>query len=165
MKTLIATAALGVALVCTAGCDLSKSPNPLEPAASSEEQAQPGPGAAVVRSLSGEEVVARVMATYPERLAAGVSHEQRVENMEFLRDRIIEQGRCGGLRLAWNLKRGVGPRSIDAIGWQHGDNDILDVVDIAQAYDDTGSSLRLHWIIVDGPAGWDPGHETTCPGA
>lgn len=165
MKTLIATAALGTALVCVAGCDLSKKGNPLEPAVSSQEQAQPGPGAAAARSLTGEEVVARVMAKYPERLAAGVSHEQRVQNMEFLRDRVIEEGRCGGLRLAWNLKRGTGPRSIDAIGWQHGDNDILDVVDIAQAYDDTGSPLRLHWLVVSGPAGWDPGQETSCPGA
>ena len=27
-------------------------------------------------------------------------------NMEFLRDRIIESGKCGGLDLGWNLKRG-----------------------------------------------------------
>jgi hypothetical protein len=165
MRSLIATAALGIALAGAAGCDLSKSSNPLEPSVSAGDQTQPGPGPTAVRALTGEEVVARVMARYPERLAASVSREQRVQNMEFLRDRVIEEGRCGGLRLAWNLKRGTGPRSIDAIGWQHGDNDILDVVDIARAYDDTGSPLRLHWLIVSGPAGWDPGQETFCPGA
>lgn len=164
MKTLVATTALGAALLLTTACDLAKSSNPLGPAVS-DERAQPAPGAAAIESLSGEEVVARVAARYPERLAAGVSHEQRVANMEFLRDRIIEVGRCGGLRLAWNLKRGTGPRSIDAIVWQHGSNDVLDVIDIALSYDDTASPLRLHWIVVPGPAGWDPGHETPCPAA
>ena len=38
-------------------------------------------------------------AKYPERLAAGVSSSQRVDNMSFLRDRIIEAGKCGGMDL------------------------------------------------------------------
>jgi hypothetical protein len=165
MKTLAATTLFGAALLLTTACEVAKSANPLQPAVSAEESTQPTPGAAPIQSLSGEEVVAQVMARYPERLAAGVSHEQRVANMEFLRDRIIEEGRCSGLRLAWNLKRGTGPRSIDAIVWQHGTNNVLDVIDIALAYDDTRSPLRLHWLVVAGPAGWDPGQVTACPAA
>jgi hypothetical protein len=164
MKNLIAALAVGAALVASSGCDLSKNANPLQPSGS-PENTQPAAGPAATRSLTPDDVIAAVTARYPERLAAGVGHDERVANMEFLRDRIIEVGRCGGLRLAWNLKRGTGPRSIDAIGWQHGDNDTLDVVDIAQAYDDTHSPLRLHWMVVSGPAGWDPGAETRCEGA
>ena len=33
--------------------------------------------------------------------------------MMFLRDRIIEAGKCGGLELGWNLKRGGPELSID----------------------------------------------------
>ncbi len=160
MKNLIAAVAVGAALVASSGCEPSKELNPLQPS-STAQNTQP----AATRSLTPDDVIARVTARYPDRLLAGVSHDERVANMEFLRDRVIEEGRCGGLRLAWNLKRGTGPRSIDAIGWQHGDNDILDVVDIAHAYDDTHAPLRLHWIVVSGPAGWDPGAETKCQGA
>jgi hypothetical protein len=161
MKTSIGIAVVGVAILAGSGCELTKSTNPLRPDAP-VERLQPTAGPSATASLSGEEVVARVMARYPDRLAAGVSHDERVANMEFLRDRVIEEGRCGGLKLAWNLKRGVGPRSIDAITWRRGEDSILEVVDIALGYDDTGSALRLHWIIVDGPAGWDPGDETVC---
>ena len=75
--------------------------------------------------------------------------------MEFLRDRVIELGNCSGLLLARNRKSN-GHLSIDAINWRHGEQDINDVVDIASAYDDTGRQLELHWIVVPGPAGWDP---------
>ena len=37
----------------------------------------------------------------PERLVAGVSLATRQAHMMFLRDRIIEAGRCGGLDLGW----------------------------------------------------------------
>lgn len=163
MQKLLAIVAVAGVLFASAGCDRSNSPNPLSPSGGQFPPPAPGPG--TTRSLTPDDVIARVNARYPDRLAAGVSHDQRVANMEFLRDRIIEEGRCGGLRLAWNMKRGTGPRSIDAIGWQHGDNDTLDVVDIALAYDDTREPLRLQWIVVPGPAGWDPGAETTCGGA
>lgn len=73
--------------------------------------------------------------------------------MEFLRDRIIEAGICGGLDLAWNLKRGVGPHSIDALAWRTGGVD--EVVDVGAAFDDTSSELRLQWSIVGGPPGYD----------
>ena len=122
---------------------LGPSPLNLPPASADREQ------------LTGEQLVAAVASRYPERLEAGVSHEQRVANMEFLRDRVIELGNCSGLLLARNRKVN-GQLSIDAINWRHGEQDINDVVDLALAYDDTGHSLQLHWLIVDGPAGWDP---------
>jgi hypothetical protein len=95
-----------------------------------------------------------VGATYPDKMAAGVSLDQRLANMEFLRDRVIEAGICGGLDLGWNRKRGTGPHSIDALAWRH--NGVDDVVDIGSAYDDTSRPLQLQWAIVAGPPGYDP---------
>lgn len=95
-----------------------------------------------------------VRSRYRDRLRAGVSREEREENMKFLRDRIIEEGRNLGLDLAWNKKRGTGPHSIDAIAWRHDGR--VDVVDIGQAYDDTTRALALQWAIVGGPPGYDP---------
>jgi hypothetical protein len=120
----------------------------------------PGPGnGGSCASNNGDAIVQCVAAKYPDRLAAGVSLNQRVANMEFLRDRIIEAGICGGLDLAWNNKRGTGPRSIDAIAWRHG---VDDVVDIGAAYDDTSRPLGLQWGIVAGPPGYDPYPRPTC---
>jgi hypothetical protein len=78
----------------------------------------------------------------------------RIEHMEFLRDRMIEAGICGGIDLARNLKRGVGPHSHDAIAWRK-PNGFVEVVDIASAFDDKTIPLRLHWQIVVGPSGYD----------
>jgi hypothetical protein len=111
---------------------------------------------------NGPDVVAHVTAKYPDRLAGGVSLDERRRNMEFLRDRVIETGICGGMNLAWNLKRGVGPRSIDAIDWRHGERDINDVVDLALGWDDTGRPLQLHWQVTAGPAGWEPFPQPRC---
>jgi hypothetical protein len=121
----------------------------------------PGPlpnpgGGGSCASNDGNFIVRCIAATYPAQLAGGVSHDQRVANMEFLRDRVIEAGICGGLDLARNLKRGVGPHSIDALAWRH--NGIDDVVDIGIAYDDTSRPLALTWAIVAGPPGYDPYH-------
>ncbi|MEZ5318598.1 MAG: hypothetical protein R2752_14455 [Vicinamibacterales bacterium] len=109
---------------------------------------------------SGPAVVDCIAAKYPQYLAAGVSSSQRIANMEFLRDRVIESGRCGGLDLAWNLKRGVGPRSTDAIAWRTGGG--VEVVDIGVAFDDTGIPLQLSWGIVAGPPGYDPYPSFSC---
>jgi hypothetical protein len=111
---------------------------------------------------TGEAVIALVAARYPERLRAGVSHDERVANMEFLRDRIIETGHCGGMRVARNLKRGVGPHSIDAIAWRPGHGEHTQVVDIAADYENASAPLRLQWIIVGGKPGWDPGPAVKC---
>jgi hypothetical protein len=119
----------------------------------------PGTGGSCA-STNGDFIVQCVMAKYPAQLAAGVSHDQRVSNMEFLRDRVIEAGICGGLDLARNLKRGVGPHSIDAIAWRH--DGIVDVVDIGVAYDDTSRSIELWWGIVAGPPGYDPYPTPSC---
>ncbi len=105
-------------------------------------------------STNGDAIVRCVGAAYPDKMAAGVSLDQRIANMEFIRDRVIEAGICGGLDLAWNKKRGTGPHSIDAMAWRH--NGVDDVVDIGTAYDDTSRPLQLQWAIVAGPPGYDP---------
>jgi hypothetical protein len=109
---------------------------------------------------NGPAVVACVTGKYPDRLRAGVSKSQRTSNMEFLRDRIIETGICGGMDLAWNRKRGTGPHSIDALAWRTGGR--VEVVDVGVAYDDTSRPLRLTWNIVAGPPGYDPYPRPNC---
>src|SRR5690606_34629920 len=108
---------------------------------------------------TGEGVADYIMANWSEYLDPESTLAQRIEHMEFLRDRFIEAGICGGLDFALNLKRGVGPYSHDAIAWrQPGRPD--EVVDIASAFDDIQIPLRLHFIIVHGPSGYDgyPNH-------
>jgi hypothetical protein len=108
-----------------------------------------GTGAACTpKPTTGLQVIACVQSKYPEKLVAGVSGSQRLANMEFLRDRVIETGICGGMDLGWNLKRGGPAVSIDAIVWRHGFDDIID---IGLAYDDTSRPLQLQWISVDMP--------------
>ena len=92
---------------------------------------------------NGNEVVAWANRNYPDRLAAGVSGEQRRSNMEFLRDRMIEAGICGGMQLGRNLKRGGPELSVDFLtenvgGRWHG-------IDIAHDYDNTGIRMVLTW--------------------
>ncbi len=121
----------------------------------------PGPGnGGSCASNNGDAIVRCIGAAYPDKTAAGVSLDQRIANMEFIRDRVIEAGICGGLDLAWNKKRGTGPHSIDAIAWRH--NGIDDVVDLGAAYDDTSRPLGLQWAIVAGPPGYDPYPRPTC---
>lgn len=135
---------------------------PSGPPIAASAPADPAPPADTRRYPSnGPDLVSYIMERHPDRLVAGVSHHDRVVNMEFLRDEMIRAGVCGGMDLARNLKRGVGPHSIDAITWRHPGGQ-LDVVDIAAAYDDTGQPLRLHWLIVEGPAGYDPLPPPSC---
>ena len=94
-----------------------------------------------------------VAAKYPQYLRATATLHDREVNMAYIRDRMIEAGICGGLDLAWNLKRGVGPRSTDALLWRDAGRDR--VIDIAAGFDDYRSALRLHWIEVEGPPGYD----------
>ena len=98
-------------------------------------------------------VVDFVGSRYPQYLKATATLHEREENMAYIRDRMIEAGICGGLDLAWNLKRGVGPRSTDALLWRHSGRDR--VIDIAAGFDDYRTALRLHWIEVEGPPGYD----------
>jgi hypothetical protein len=92
---------------------------------------------------NGPAIIACISAKYPERLAGGVSSSQRVDNMSFLRDRIIEAGKCGGMDLGYNLKRGGPDTSIDFLAWRRGDGDMG--VDIGFDYDNTSTPLRLTW--------------------
>ncbi len=92
---------------------------------------------------NGEELVRWATATYPDRLVAGVSLSQRQANMAFIRDRMIEAGICGGMNLAWNLKRGGPELSIDYLAYNKTGAWIG--VDIGYAYDDTSQVLQLAW--------------------
>lgn len=104
---------------------------------------------------NGPAVVAYISESFPDYLHPTGSLGQRQEHMEFLRDRIIEAGVCGGMDVALNRKRGFGPYSHDAIAWRK-PNGFIEVVDIASAFDDNGIPLRLHWSIVAGPPGYTP---------
>jgi hypothetical protein len=104
---------------------------------------------------TGPSVVAYIADSFPDYLHPTALTAQRIEHMEFLRDRIIEAGRCGGLDLARNLKRNIGPHSHDAIAWRK-PNGFVEVIDIASAFDDKTIHLELHWQVVDGPSGYDP---------
>jgi hypothetical protein len=150
-----------LSLLVLGGCNALEVANPgrptplIAPAAAPETPKTQYPS-------NGTDLVAFVAGRFPDRLAAGVSYDDRVANMEFLRDQVIAAGICGGMDLARNLKRGKGPHSIDAIAWRHEDG-WVDVVDIASAYDDTRRDLRLHWLVVAGPPGWDPIPAPECP--
>jgi hypothetical protein len=102
----------------------------------------PGSGGSCA-SKDGNFIINCIGNKYPDRLAAGVSLSQRQANMAFLRDRIIEAGKCGGLDLGWNLKRGGPELSIDFITQRV--NGTVDGIDIGFAYDDTSQPLRLAW--------------------
>jgi hypothetical protein len=158
MKNTTRLLALSAAAFCGAACNAPEISRPT-PVPTVVPVESPGPQSSY--PSTGPELAIYIMERFPDRLAAGVSHDERVANMEFLRDQMIAAGVCGGMDLARNLKRGVGPHSIDAITWKHDES--LDVVDIAAAYDDTGRRLELHWVIVDGPAGYDPGPRPECP--
>jgi len=117
---------------------------PAAPAPSPTPSPVPGGGSGgSCASKDGNSIIKCIGAKYPDRLAAGVSVTQRQANMAFLRDRIIEAGKCGGLDLGWNLKRGGPELSIDFITQRV--NGAVDGIDIGFAYDDTSTPLRLAW--------------------
>ncbi|MEW5982039.1 MAG: hypothetical protein AB1806_06675 [Acidobacteriota bacterium] len=92
---------------------------------------------------SGPEVAAWVESRYPERLAGGISLDERNANMEFLRDRMLEAGICGGLDLALNLKRGGPELSLDFIAYNKGGT--WWGVDIGAGSKNTAERLHLQW--------------------
>ena len=106
-------------------------------------------------SLSGLDSRSRLQSHGSDESRAPVTRDGRRPGARGAEGQIIATAICGGLDLGRNLKRGVGPHSIDAVAWRHEDG-WVDVVDIAYSYDDTGRELQLHWIVVDGPSGWDP---------
>lgn len=103
---------------------------------------------------TGDEVVAWATRNYPSRLVAGVSLSQRQNNMAYVRDRMIEAGICGGMELAWNMKRGGPEKSIDYLAYRKAGRWIG--VDIGAAYDDTSIPLVLQW-------GENPGDSLVSP--
>jgi hypothetical protein len=108
----------------------------------------PSSGGPVACAANGPAIIACVMNAYPDKLRAGVSSSERVQNMEFLRNRVIETGICNGMDIGLNLKRGGPSVSVDAIVWRHGFDDIID---IGFAYDDTSRPLTLQWVSVIAP--------------
>jgi hypothetical protein len=103
----------------------------------------PTPAGGSCASKDGNFIVQCITAKYPDKLVAGVSLSQRQANMSFIRDRMIEAGRCGGLDLGWNLKRGGPDISIDFIAQRL--NGGVDGIDIGFDYDNTSTVLRLAW--------------------
>jgi hypothetical protein len=99
-------------------------------------------------SNNGDFIISCISAKYVSYRRAGVSSAQRRSNMEFLRNRVIEAGICGGLRLGWNLKRGGPDISVDFITELSGGQTIG--YDIARDYDNTSKVLQLTWAS-DGP--------------
>ncbi|MEO6221737.1 MAG: hypothetical protein ABIP90_00705 [Vicinamibacterales bacterium] len=102
-----------------------------------------GGGSGSCASNNGDAIINCISAKYPERLVPTGTVGQRQDNMMFLRDRIIEAGKCGGLDLGWNLKRGGPEISIDFLTWR--DNGVLRGMDLAYDYDNNNTTLRLTW--------------------
>ncbi len=92
---------------------------------------------------NGAEVIAWAERNYASYLAPVGSLDQRKHNMEFLRDRMIEAGTCGGMQLGWNMKRGGPEVSIDFLTELV--NGRWNGIDIATDYDNHGNRLRLSW--------------------
>ena len=128
---------------------LTPLPPPPPPAAGSA-----GGGPVPCAGSSGAAIVACVAAAFPEKLVATAqgsnSDGRRADNMEFMRDRIIETARCKGMDLGRNFKRGTPVISHDFVVLrQPGQRDRG--VDIAQGYDDVDHPLRLKFQVFDGP--------------
>jgi hypothetical protein len=103
---------------------------------------------------TGPQIIACISTKYASKRAPVGSLSQRQANMMFLRDRVIEAGRCAGRDYSWNLKRGGPELSIDVIAWKRPDGNMG--VDIGFDYDNIGSELKLVWSEVDLFASWTP---------
>jgi hypothetical protein len=129
------------------------------------------PGPVFCAGDSGPEIVECVARAYPEKLVAtsqgDFSDERRADNMAFMRDRIIETGRCKGLDLAQNFKRGTPVISHDFIVWRRPGHRTAGV-DIARGYDNNRVRLQLGWQVWGPPSYGHPFYATytkqfTCP--
>jgi len=76
------------------GCNVHKSsPVAPTPTASATAAAPADPPVTTTAYPSnGPDLIAYVVGKYPERLAGGISRDERIQNMQFLRDRVIEAG-------------------------------------------------------------------------
>jgi hypothetical protein len=113
-------------------------------------------------SSDGPAIVACISAKFPAQLAPTHSLGERQANMEFLRDRIIEAGKCGGLNLGWNLKRGGPERSIDFLAERRPGGDMG--IDIGFDYDNISNPLRLQWSEAGYGATWEAYPAVGCGG-
>jgi hypothetical protein len=118
------------------------------------------PGPIFCAGNTGPEIIACVSAAFPERRvktsAGDFSDERRFANMEFLRDVIIETGKCRGLNLGRNNKRGGPEVSRDFIVYRsnRGKDGRDRGVDIASGYDDPSTTLKLTWQLFDADRNW-----------
>jgi hypothetical protein len=118
------------------------------------------PGPIFCAGSTGPAIIACVAAAYPEKRektsTGDFSDERRFKNMEFLRDVIIATGKCKGLNLGRNNKRGGPEISRDFIVYRSntGKNGRDRGVDIASGYDDTKTTLKLTWQLFDGSRNW-----------
>jgi hypothetical protein len=118
------------------------------------------PGPIFCAGSTGRDIIACVSDAFPERLVktnvGDFSDERRFANMEFLRDVIIATGKCKGLNLGRNNKRGGPEISRDFIVYRSniGKNGRDRGVDIASGYDDTKTTLKLTWQLFDGDRNW-----------
>jgi hypothetical protein len=110
----------------------------------------PVDGPVACGSSSGPAIIGCVASAYPTYLVSTAkgngSLERRHHNMEFIRDRIIETGRCKGVNLGRNFKRGTPVISHDFIVLRR--PGLKDAgVDIASGYDDVNKPLKLTWQV------------------
>ncbi len=119
-----------------------------------------GPGPVPCNGNSGPSIIGCVAAAFPQTLvktsAGDFSLERRWANMEFIRDRIIETGKCKGMNLGRNYKRG-GPeisRDFIVLRGSSGKNGTDRGVDIASGYDAVSNPLKLTWQVFDGDKNW-----------
>lgn len=103
---------------------------------------------------TGPQIIACISSKYASKRAPVGSLSQRQDNMKFIRDRVIEAGKCAGRDYSWNLKRGGPELSIDVIAWKRPDGNMG--VDIAYDYDNIGATLQLAWGEVDLFASYTP---------
>jgi hypothetical protein len=104
-------------------------------------------------SNNGNAIIQCIAAKWPQYMVGGISLSQREHNMEFIRDRIIEAGRCGGLNLGRNLKRGGPEYSRDFLADRRPQGDMG--IDIAFDYDNTSMPLRLQWAEAGYGSTWE----------
>ena len=118
------------------------------------------PGPIFCAGDGGRDIIACVAAAFPSRLVktntGDFSDERRFDNMEFLRDVIIATGKCKGLNLGRNRKRGGAEISRDFIVYRSntGKDGRDRGVDIASGYDDTKTTLKLTWQVFDKDRNW-----------
>ena len=128
--------------IALAGCSIQKS-SPVAPSAAETSGVIAPTGGVAGYPTNGPDVIAYVAAKYPERLVGGISRDERIQNMMFLRDRVIEAGKCGGMDLGWNLKRGGPDVSVDFITERR--DGVVYGHDIAFDYDNPDHPLQLYW--------------------